>query len=249
MLPARTARRARVAALASLQFGLATTDAELDGAFRLVHDQYVARGYMRAQPGGRRTTLHHALPETRVFVARADGRVVATVSLVPDSILGMPCDALYPDEVQALRARGRRLAEVSSLAVADGATGGGIEVVRALVQLVAVYASRLARIDDLCITVNPRHARFYEALLRFVRFGPVRRYEAVNGAPAIGLRLDLATALASTPDAADVPFAAHLFTPAEIARVLPLLRRQERRLKRGHAHGPPPLASSAAAEV
>jgi hypothetical protein len=43
----------------------------------------------------------------------------------------------------------------------------------------------------LCIAVHPRHAPFYEGLLRFRRFGALTACDAVNGAPAVGLRLDL----------------------------------------------------------
>src|SRR5262249_26468986 len=68
-----------------LDFGLATDPGALDQAFRLQHDQYVAHGYMDPHPTGWRLSLYNALPETRVFVARLGERVVATMTLIPDS--------------------------------------------------------------------------------------------------------------------------------------------------------------------
>jgi hypothetical protein len=178
----------------ALEVAQAMTTADLDAAFTLLHDRYVERGYIEPHPSGRRMTVHHALPDTRVFVARCQARVVGTVSLIPDSLFGMPCDDLYPAEVAAMRSRGRRLAEVSALAIDRRWRSAGPAIIRSLIQLVAVHGSR-APVDDLCVTVHPRHARFYELRLAFEPFGPPRLYTALNDAPAVALRLDVRAAL------------------------------------------------------
>ncbi|HUF91061.1 MAG TPA: hypothetical protein VMR23_01715 [Candidatus Limnocylindria bacterium] len=178
---------------AAIDVGLVVSPAERDACFRLVHAQYVERGYTERDPSGRRLLLHQALPATRMFRATSAARVVATVSLVPDSVLGLPMDDLYAAELRPLRTAGRRLAEVSALAAAPGA---GSATVAGLLSRLVLYAERLGRVDDLCVTVHPRHARFYERL-GFSPLGPVRQYEAVNGAPAVALRLDLRLALAT----------------------------------------------------
>jgi GNAT superfamily N-acetyltransferase len=206
----------------SIEVGLARTRDELDAASRLVHRCYLRRGYVEPSADGRHTSPYLAMPSTAVFVARVDGRVVATVSLVRDSVLQLPCDELYAAELAAFRAAGHRLAEVSALAIDDEWRGPGLGVMRALVQAVAIYAREFARIDDLCIAVHPRHAPFYEARLRFQRFGDLRAYDAVNGAPAIGLRLDLRQV---DRPAAGASFAASLFTPSERGRVRATLTR------------------------
>jgi hypothetical protein len=201
---------------ASLHVSLATTRAELDAASRLVHDCYVHRGYRAPSPDGRHVSPHLAMPTTAIFVARADGAVVATVALVVDSELQLPCDALYGAELFALRAAGRRLAEVSALAVQEGWRDVGLGALRALVQVVGIYGRERAHVDDLCIAVHPRHAAFYERRLRFRRFGALRAYEAVNGAPAVGLRLDLSEL---ERPLADGTFAGSVFSPEARARV------------------------------
>jgi hypothetical protein len=216
-------------ALGGLDFGLAVTTADFAGAFRLVHDQYVARGYIRPDPSGRRIGRHHALPSTRVFVGRADGRVVATVSLIPDSPLGLPSDEVYREELAPLRATGG-LAEVSALAIDDAYRDVGLSVVRSLVQMIAVYATEIADLRTLCIAVNPRHARFYETRLRFDRFGGTRAYAAVNGAPAVGLRLDLRREIAAARRTDD-PFAAGVLDPQRTAAAAGRLRADLERMK------------------
>jgi hypothetical protein len=150
-----------------------------------------------------------------VFVARAGGAVVATVSVIADSVLGLPCDELYAAELAAFRATGRRLGEVSALAVSDAWRGAGLATLRALVRVVGVYGRDIARLDDLCIAVHPRHAPFYEGLLRFTRFGGLKTYDAVNGAPAVGLRLDLRELDAPLGEAS---FAARVFDAEERKR-------------------------------
>jgi hypothetical protein len=232
VLTARTARRIEsLDTLRTARFGLAVTDAEREQAFRLVHDQYVARGYIRPDPTGRRAGVHHALASTRVFVGRVDDRVIATVSLIPDSPLGLPCDDLYAAELAPLRASGRRIAEVSALAIREQWRDVGLLVVRKLVQMIALYADRLAGLDMLSIAVNPRHARFYESCLRFQRFGDVKAYAAVNDAPAVALRLDLAREMRMPQPASTVPFAAGLLDPDEIHYVLATLRRDIQRMQ------------------
>jgi hypothetical protein len=169
------------------------------------------------------------MPSTAVFVARADGEVVATVSLIADSALQLPCDALYGAELVAFRAAGRRLAEVSALAVSEDWRGVGLGAMRALVRVVGVYGREIARVDDLCIAVHPRHAPFYEGRLRFERFGRLTAYDAVNGAPAVGLRLDLRQ-LDRPLDGAS--FAGAVFSPEERARTRAGLERDLDRLAR-----------------
>jgi hypothetical protein len=60
-----------------------------------------------------------------------------------------------------------------------------------LVRMVVLYAAETAQLDELCIAVNPRHADFYCKAFYFRRFGDLKEYQKVNGAPAVALRLDL----------------------------------------------------------
>jgi hypothetical protein len=211
----------------AIDVALAVTQDELDAASRLVHRCYVGRGYVEPSADGRHASPYLAMPSTTVFVARVGGVIVATVSLIGDSTRRLPCDALWADELAAVRAGGRRLAEVSALAVSEACRGKGLRILRALVRAVGVYGREIARLDTLCIAVHPRHAPFYASLLRFRRFGGLRSCAAVNGAPAVGLRLDLRELDAPLVDA----FAAKVFSAAERRYVHARLRRDLLRLR------------------
>ena len=175
----------------AIDFGLATDRDAFEQAFRLVHDQYVTRGYMSPHPAGWRLSLHNALSATKVVVARTGGRVVATVTLIPDSPLGLPMSEIYGGELQSLREEGRRIGEVSALVVDPEFKRFGMSILMRLVRMMVIYAAEAAQLTDLCIAINPHHAAVYRKAFTFETIGPVRQYGKVNGAPAVALRLDL----------------------------------------------------------
>lgn len=174
-----------------VDFALARGIQSFDAAFRLVHDQYVWRSYMNPRPSGRRLSVHHALPTTKVFVAEAGCQVVGTVTLIQDSLIGLPMDDLYRAELALLREEGRLVAEASALALHPDYRSAGAVILLHLVRMLVIYAAEVARLDDLCIVVNPRHVGFYRQVLEFEPFGRLRSFAKVNGAPAAALRLDL----------------------------------------------------------
>jgi hypothetical protein len=175
-----------------LQFGLARDTEAFDGAFRLVHDQYVWRKYMVPHPSGRRLSLHHSLPSTKVFVAKAGPEVVGTMTLVQDSPIGLPMDEIYRDELSRLRDQHRHVCEVSSLAIDPSYRPAGVGILMRLLRMVLIYVAEVRRLDDLCIAVNPRHADFYgRAFPSCGRLGDVRVYPKVRGAPAVALHWDV----------------------------------------------------------
>ena len=160
-------------------------------AFHLVHNVYLSSRYLpRAKPEGLQCGLHHLLPETCVFLFRSSRTVVSTMTLFPDTPqFGLPMDAIYRKEVDVLRAQGRRVAEVGSLATAVHCRGNNI--IMHLAKAIFQYATA-TRIDDICIMVNPKHVRFYTSLFLFSPFGEKRHYPRVN-APAVALRVDMRT--------------------------------------------------------
>jgi len=174
----------------SLDFGLATDCDALEQAFRLQHDQYVSQGYMDPDSTGLRLNIHNALPSTRVFVAKADRRVVGTMTLIVDSQLGLPMDQIYADNLGTLRGERHQLTEASGLALDPECRRSGVAVLMRLIRLITLYAAEVLRSSDICIAVNPRHATFYRKALYFQNFGAMKQYAKVNGAPAVGLRLD-----------------------------------------------------------
>lgn len=209
-----------------LRFGLAEATDDFEKAFALVHDQYVACGYMFPQPRGWRLSLFNALPSTKVFVAREGSRVIGTLTLVLDSRLGLPMEEIYGGETDDLRKRGRNLAEVSGLAIDHGWRSMGVAIMLRLVRMMVLYAAEVAGLDDLLIAVNPSHAVFYRRGLHFELLGGLREYQKVNGAPAIALRFDLGLArrwIRDQRQGRPMPREIHrfLFGPEACAGVIP----------------------------
>ncbi|MBI4611401.1 MAG: hypothetical protein HY726_20615 [Candidatus Rokubacteria bacterium] len=178
-------------AVARLEFGLAGETEEFEQAFRLLHDQYVRRGFMDPHPSGWRLSLHNALPSTKVFLARAAGRVVGTVTLIQDSRIGLPMEDVYREELEPLKDRGRRLAEASALALDPGYRASGTAILFRLFRMLLLYAAKIARLDDLCLVATPHHATVYRRWVPFREIGSPRPYRRVNDATVIGLRLEL----------------------------------------------------------
>jgi len=173
---------------------------ELEGAFSLVYKEYLKKGYI---PKGYRSTLrislYNASPLSTTFVAMQGKKVVAGVTLVPDSPLGIPMDKIYQREVDGLRKQGCRVAEVSQLAIATDLFGQGffsmfnfkkLIFVFKLFKSVLDYAMDVDKLTDLCIAINPKQQNLYK-FLYFEQFGGLKYYGSVNRAPAIAFRLRL----------------------------------------------------------
>jgi hypothetical protein len=178
---------------------MASDRQEWEDACRLVASNYRARGYETPSAKRLRFTPYHALPDTRILVAKHAGRVVATFSIVPDNtLLGLPMECIYGQEIAELRRQGRRLLETTSLADDGLSVREFIQVFVALIKLGMQYHVAQGG-DTWVITVNPRHRNFYTKVLGFRPLGPCRTYSAVQDAPAEAYWLDNALLAQNAP--------------------------------------------------
>ena len=172
-----------------IKIGRATALEDLAEAFALVHDVFVAQGYIEPSPSGLRVRAYEALPESATFVAKNDEGVVGVTSLVIDSQrLGLPSDKVLGKEIDQLRRAGRKVCEVTNWAVSEGYRNSGI--LTELMRCSFAHAV-LAGYDDLIGAVSPGHARFFN-LLGFETMGPVRSYSSKIHDPVVLVRMDLA---------------------------------------------------------
>lgn len=176
---------------ARLQLKVASTQAELEACFSLLHDAYVRAGFMQPHPSGLRVTAYHALPTTTTLCALMDGRVVGTLSLIRDGVFGFPMQTAF--DLSSVRQRGGQIAEISALAVAPDYQRSGGAILFPLMKFMYEYSRRCFDTRHLVIAVNPRHIELYEALLFFERLPDAERtqYDFANGAPAVAATLDL----------------------------------------------------------
>jgi len=181
-------------------YRVARTRNELEQGFGLVYSEYKRKGYIpKGFKSKLRISLYNALPSTTTFVAMQNKRVVASVTLIPDSPLGIPMDKLYKKEVDKLRKQKCKVAEASQLSIDTRLFGKGffsmfnfnkLIFIFRLFKLVLDHALRVDGITDFCIAINPKQQYLYK-FLGFQQIGPLRYYGLVNRAPAIAFRLNL----------------------------------------------------------
>lgn len=177
--------------MGDVEIGPAATRAELESSYALVYDNYLRRGYIPKNDSEMRLTVFNAFPNTVTFVAMLHERLVATVTLVDDTPAGLPMDEIYHDELQVLRDQGRHPTEVTMLADRRLSTNRSFFMLIRLMKQVFDFATLYLGADDLCITVNPHHDKFYQEYLLFTPMGGLRAYPSVANNPALARRLDL----------------------------------------------------------
>ncbi|WP_394780928.1 hypothetical protein [Undibacterium sp.] len=170
---------------------IAETREELEACFALLHDAYVGSGFMKPDPSGMRVTPYHALPTTTTLCAKYNGEVVGTLSLIRESAMGFPLQNVF--DLTEVRKHEGNIAEVSALAVHRRFRKTGGSILFPLMKFMYDYCTTFFDTRHLVIAVNPNHIEMYESLLFFKRLTaqPVKNYDFVNGAPAVGAWLDL----------------------------------------------------------
>lgn len=159
---------------------LATTEDRRKSASLLIEKMYSWRGYD--------ADILHQDPSRITLVAHQENKLAGTVTLGLDGPKGLVVDELYKTEIDALRIKGRRIAELTKLAVDESTASKS--VLAALFHIAFIYAFHIHKYTDFVIEVNPRHEIFYKRMLGFNRIGEERMCLRV-GAPAVLLHLDL----------------------------------------------------------
>jgi hypothetical protein len=159
----------------NLTIRLADTADQRNSARMLVNRKYAWRGYGDS---------HHipASSTHMTFTAEADAKVIGTITLGVDSPAGLAADAIFRDEINTFRrVPGAKVCELTKLAF--DTDGPSKPVLAALFHIVFICGQHEHQCTDLFIEVNPRHRRFYQAMLGFRPIGTVRQNESV-AAPA-----------------------------------------------------------------
>jgi len=159
---------------------LATTEDRRKSASMLIEKMYSWRGYEA-------DSLSQD-PNRITLVAHQENNVAGTVTLGLDSPSGLVVGRIYKAKVDKLRAQGRKIAELTKLAVDERSASKS--VLAALFHIAFIYAFHIHKYSDFVIEVNPRHALFYKRMLGFNLLGEERMCPRV-GAPAVLLHLDL----------------------------------------------------------
>ncbi len=156
-----------------------------------MYRSYLAKGYISPNPARIVYREAFGLPSTRTCIATdPQDRLLGTVSLVGESVLGFDVERTHRQEVEDLRSQGRGLAEVTCLAIRPPDAWPSVDVYFALTRFLVQLAC-CAGTQDLVLSVHPRHRRFYARHFAASALGPVRSHPSVNGHPAACCRIDL----------------------------------------------------------
>lgn len=172
-------------------FKIAESYDELEQAYRLVHQIYEEEGYTDAHLSGMRLNAYNAHPDTVIFIAKKDANVIMTMTLVADSPFGLPMDDLYLEELSPFREMHHHIGQLCALASLPEYRCANQALPLFIIKLMRLYARDYMRLDDLVMTINPKHTLFYESLLLFKRFGELKACQEVKDHPAYAYLLEL----------------------------------------------------------
>lgn len=156
----------------SMTIRLADCDGQRNRANMLLNRMYSWRGY----------GANHELPSAPncvTFTATSTDDVIGTLTLTVDSAAGLAADETFADEIERFRrSPAAKLCELRKFAFDTSSPAR--PRLGALFHIIFIYGSMHYDCTDLFIEVNPRHCRFYEAMLGFTRVGAPRTNAKVN---------------------------------------------------------------------
>lgn len=158
----------------------AHTPERRQAANRLLRERYRWRGYAEPSLPVSESTYH--LP----LVATCQGEPIGTLTVSLEGPQGLGCEALFPDEIQALRDAGLQLSEFTRLAIDP--ERGSRNALASLFHVAYLVASRLGKADTVLLEVNPRHVAYYRRILGARIVGGERFHPRVK-APAVLLAI------------------------------------------------------------
>ncbi len=174
---------------------------ELKTAANLVYREYMSRGYLTAHPSELKLSLYNALTTTTTFVGVHHRLgVIATITLIVDSPLGLPMDEIYKTELDELRGEGHLLAEASMLSLDSRLFGRKVFTLfhpkkmfltLRLFKVLFDYMRSGTPVSELVACFNPKHQSLYD-LLHLEPLGRLKYYSSANGNPAIARHLNIA---------------------------------------------------------
>jgi hypothetical protein len=164
--------RVRIPRLANpnIVIRLAKDPEEIKAADQLVFQNYVNL-YWPDDVEAFQKNRYLRSPARHVGVAIDAGRVIATMSMVEDSPLGLPSDVFRPEPLRRFRQVQDRLGEMTSFAT-DQSVRQPMNLVMLLFKFFFQYNFYYANIDRMVASCRTRHADFYEKHLGFEKLMP-----------------------------------------------------------------------------
>lgn len=168
-----------------------TLDLKLE-TYQLIYRLYREMGYASNDPTGMWYSLFNAQANTTTLVVKnvQTNKIIATLTIVFDGVLGLPLEDYYPNELAMLRNKKRKCAEIISLGF-DESVRGSNEILIQLFKYAYVISNSIFSVSDILIKIKPNHAFFYQRKLLFKALGAEVRCNKMNNGRAQLYHLDL----------------------------------------------------------
>lgn len=170
--------------LNSVSYEVASTYEDYMESFRLVQNNY-KRLKMTKSDDFLRATKYNLLPTTTVIIAKYNDEVIATISLIIDSSIGLPIDE-YQD-ISKLRSRGGRIVEIGALTVKEEWRSKSRGLFIPLSIYCVKYAHKVLGCTVAVCSLRKSVQPFYEDIFCFKQFGETKKYEGVNNLESVSL--------------------------------------------------------------
>lgn len=157
----------------------AQQDEIFNNASMLVQKRYAWRGMPKAQ------LKKH--PNRITILTFHQEKIVGTVTVGYDSEQGLLADEFYKSEVDALRAQGKRVGELSKLAIDENI--GSKQLLASLVHIAYLYGV-IHECTDAIFDIVPHHKAFYEKMLGLKQIGEEKISKRVH-VPVILMHIEL----------------------------------------------------------
>ncbi len=165
---------------------------EMKEAFRLLYDTFLSSGFQKPDPSLMKISFHNLLPISFLIIVKKNGKVCGTLTVIQESDDRLPINEIFNNEIGRIRKEDSFICELSGLAVDTSLTNSESRtVLLSLFRKAFILGNDLLGCTDFCMMVNPRHCDYYQKEFNYEKIGQIRRYEKVNGAPAIPMRLNL----------------------------------------------------------
>ncbi|NHZ65428.1 N-acetyltransferase [Massilia sp. CCM 8694] len=140
-------------------------------ASMLIHKMYAWRGL-----AGTHAILND--PNRVTLMAHRKGEAVGTLTIGLDSPSGILADQLFKPEIDAFRALGNRVCEITKLAF--DIESSSKSYLAALFHLSVIVARDMHACDLIFIEISPRHRGFFQRMLGFRQLGEEKINPRVN---------------------------------------------------------------------
>ncbi len=173
------------------EFRPVQTMEELKVASHLVYEEYLKRKLQAPQQTQSRFVLQQLLPNNHTFIVVYKRRyVLATLTLIQDSPLGVPMDKNYKAQLDVLRKQKGQIAEASLLAFDRSLSSKTFSRSKRMLILINFfkvifdYVRTKTDIAEIVACYHPRHDTLYN-FLQFQPLGGLTDYAIAGNNPAI----------------------------------------------------------------